>query len=382
MIAPVVDLATLLLLFSRRRQSVWGAAAAGLAVGLATHVYLSAWIAAAALLALSVWPSEFLLSMGLRLRLALLFCAGFGIAVLPLFVLRGGRTAAYFARVSDHSALREIERTRSFLPPFAAAADAIAGPWFLTDPTPRHDLPGQSRLGLLGIPLAVSLARSLRFPRKELSGLLLCHAAAALAASVAGGQADQPNGMRFSYLISVTAVAVAGGLLYALALLPEARRRLGALAVIGLVAILGALGARDALLRWPERQETFDGFHGQDTLLARTLLRWEPYGRVEFVPGLEHSRITVDGIVRYRLDPEELERRSQVARAEPIGTGAERSFRLMPPGLSAAAGEGLVEQVQDAWGRTWGLVLARRVSSAAGAPRKPPRPPPGRGLPR
>ena len=64
--------------------------------------------------------------------------------------------------------------TRSrWLPAFAAAADALPAPWLIPDPEGRHDLEGASRLGwIVGIPVAVALARALRSPRQELSGLL------------------------------------------------------------------------------------------------------------------------------------------------------------------------------------------------------------------
>ena len=125
----------------------------------------------------------------------------------------------------------------------------------------------------------MALARSLFAPRAELSALLLCHAGAAFAATVAGGQAGTPNGSRFGYLTTVTAVAAAAGALALLNAPPPGRRRAAALAALGAFAISGALGARDALAVWPERAETFDGFHGQDTLLARAALRWEASGR-------------------------------------------------------------------------------------------------------
>jgi hypothetical protein len=352
-IVPLVDVATLLLLRARRRDSAASALLAGATVGLAAHVYLSSWIAAAALFAFAAWPSGE--SGRVRTRVPALFVAGFLFAVAPLFVFREGRTAPYFARTSDHNVRLEIERTRSAMPPFAAAADAIAAPWLLSDPTSRHDLPGRSRLGLLGVPLALSLLRALLRPRDELSALLLAHGAAALAANVSGGQADLPNGMRFAYLIGPTAVAIAGGFL---AILELARsRRALALALVGLAAVSSAWGARDALVDWAEGRATFDGFGGGDTLLARAAARWDRFGSVELDTALAHYRLTVEGVRRYRLDPS---RETEDGRRE-TPKRESREFRVVAPGTGTRNGERLVERVGDAWGREWGWIYGRRV---------------------
>src|SRR6185295_15462434 len=168
------------------------------------------------------------------------------------------------------------------------------------DPTPRHDL-ALSRLGLLGIPLAVAFGQALLFPRRELSALLLLQAAFAFAASVAGGESGHPNGLRYGYLATLTAVAVAAGVLALLRLAPEPRRRMAAIAAIGALAIAGAIGARDSF-RWARDRGTFDGFHGQDTLVGRAALRWDRYGRVRVAEGLPHDPVTVYVIRHYRLD--------------------------------------------------------------------------------
>ncbi len=240
----------------------------------------------------------------------------------------------------------------SAMPAFAAAADSMAAPWFKTDPYRHHDLPGKTRLGwILGLPVAAALARALLHPREEFSAYLLSQAGAALAASVAGGHAGVPNGYRFGYLSNVTAVAAAGGVLCLLALFPVSRRRAGAIAAVGLLAVSGALGARDALLVWPARLETFEGFHGQDTLIARAALRWERYGTVTVAPGIGHSEITIGGIRRYRLGPD------LAPEASPARRG--RIFRIEKPGTAAGEGERLVERVGDAWGKEWAVVLGR-----------------------
>jgi hypothetical protein len=366
-LAPFVDVAVLLLLRARRRRSLATAFGAGLVAGLATHVYLAAWVAAAALVALAAWPAEReSLPARPRLRLLLAFVVAFVLVSSPLFLLKRGRTSPYFARAADHSLLREMGYMHTPLPAFAAFADSLTAPWLGVDPFAHHDLPGKTRLGwILGIPVAFAFGRSLLRPRETFSALLLGHAGAALAASVAGGHAGLPNSYRFGYLSTVTAVAAAGGILSILERVPPARRRVAALAVIGLVVFSGALAARDALLRWPALHETFDGFHGQDTLLARAMIRWERYGEVRLAPELAHSRITVEGIRRYRLDPD------LAADALPGRATSAREFRFVPPGVPRRPGERLVERIGDAWGREWAWVYG--AAGGFGGPQGPPR---------
>jgi len=356
-LAPVLDIAALLLLTARRRERLFFAAAAGAAAGLAAHVYLAAWIAAGALLLLAGWPAEGPPRRRRSASRVLVFAAGFACAAAPIFLFREGRSAPYFARASDHSLASEIRHTRSGMPAFAAAADSLAAPWLLADPVARNDLPGKTRLGwILGIPVAVALARSLLKPRLELSAYMLSHSAAALTGSIAGGQAGVPNGYRFGYLCDPAAVCAAAGFLCLLALVPASRRRAAALAALGLVAVSGALAARDALRIWPQRRETFEGFHGQDTVVARAALRWAPYGSVAISRELGHSPITIEGIRRYSLEP-------CPSSSKPSGPHRIRSFRIVPPKTAPAVSERTVERVRDAWGKDWGIVLG-----AAAAP--------------
>jgi hypothetical protein len=357
-LAPVADVAVLLLLRARRRDSLVLVLAAGAVAGLAAHIYLAAWVVAAALLLLAAWPAAGAGPARPRLRLALLFTVGFACAAAPIFVLKEGRAAPYFARASDHSLFAEIRYTHSAMPAFAAAADSLAAPWFKSDPYPNHDLPGRTRLGwILGLPVALALGRCLVKSREELSGYLLTQGAAALAASIVGGHAGVPNGYRFGYLSDVAAVAAAAGVLCLLAFVQAARRRVAAIAALGLVAVSGCLGARDALAVWPQRPETFDGFHGQDTLIARTALRWEQYGPVGISPTLGHSAITIEGIRRYRLGRE--------PREDLRPSGRLRCFHISPPETLPGPGERLVEHVIDGWGRPWAVVLAARSCPGA-----------------
>ena len=354
-VAPIVDAATLVLLRARRRGSAALAAAAGLIAGLAAHVYLSAWIAAAALVLFAAWPAS-----GERRRAggrrAAAFAAGFAVAVVPLLLPRGAGAPSYFARAADHNVGLEIRRARSLLPLLSAAADAAVAP-YLPDPTPRHDLPGKPRLGwILGVPVAAVAARALLFPRDELSGWLLAHATAASAAAVAAGEATLPNGFRYAYLTTVVAVAAAGGVLWLLGFVRS--RRLAALAAVGLLGLAGTLSARDALAVWAESRETYDGFHGEDTLIGRAAARWDACGVVDVSGALgfdprTHSPITIGVVRRYRLDP------------DPV-RGAVRSegrrFRVVPPDAPALPGERRVERVRDPWGRERAAVYGRRAS--------------------
>jgi hypothetical protein len=352
-LVPIVDLAALALVAARRRRSALLAALGGAVAGLGAHVYLSAWPAAAALGLFALWKSERADETAReRLVRAAAFAAAFLAVAAPLFLLREGRTASYFARTADHNVTLEIRRTRSLLPPIAAVADTVAAPWLVPDPGARHDLPGRSRLGLLlGVPAAIALARALLRPREPLSALLLANGAAVLAATVAGGQADVPNGSRFAYLTTLAAICAAAGLLWLAGLAPPSRRSAAALGAVGVLLVSGALGARDALLEWPGRPETFVGFHGQDTLIGRAAARWGRYGDVEVAPGLGHSPLTIGAIARHRLDPD-----APPAPASPRGF----RVRITAPSDAARAGERRVETVRDAWGRDWAVVRAVR----------------------
>jgi hypothetical protein len=363
-LAPIVDVATLLAIRARepgRRGPAW-ALGAGLVAGIGAHVYLSAWPAGAALAFFLLLPSgDSARSRPPRvdaarsgLLRAAAFGAGFAICAAPLFLFREGRVAPYFARTADHNVFLEMARQKSSMPPVAAAADTLAAPWFLSDPTPRHDLPGRRRLPWpLGVAVAIAFARAFLRPRDAVSGLLLAHGAVVLLAVVAGGQADHPNGSRFAYLASLAAVAAAAGVLWLVGLLPAARRRAAALAAVGMVAVLGVLGARDALIVWPERPETFASFHGQDTWIGRAASRWDAYGPLAIEPGIAHSALAFEAIRGYRLDPDVL------ARGRGGGRPLLRS-RLVHPGTAPDSDERVVERVVDPWGKEWARVLSRR----------------------
>ena len=351
LLAPIVDLATLALLAARRRRSFPLAVAAGAVGGLGAHVYLSAWPAGAALGLFALWPADPKERFSVRGARAAAFALGFAACAAPLFLLRDGRTVPYFARTADHNVALEIRRTGSLRPPLEAVADALVSPWLLPDPTPRHDLPGRSRLGwLLGIPVAVALGRALLRPRDALSGLLLAHAAAFLAAVAAGGQADNPNGSRFAYLSTVAAVAAAAGILWLVGRVPPRARRAAAIAAVGAVAVHGTLSARAALILWPSHPETFRGFHAQDTLIGRAAARWSRYGEVEIARGLGHSPIAIEAVRKYDLDPD-------FVAGPPLRS--QRRCRILPPGAAPEEGERIVERVVDPRGRPWAIVVAR-----------------------
>jgi len=355
-LAPIADLAALLVLRARRQSSAAAALGAGALAGLGAHVYLSAWIVAGALVAFAGWPAE-KAGLSKRVRLAGFVLLGFALAAAPLFLFREGRRAPYFARARDHNVVMEISRERSWLPPLAAAADAVVSPWLLADPSPRNDLPGRRRLGwILGVPVLLCLGRALLRPRAELSALLFAHAGAALAATVAGGQADTPNGARFAYLTGPTAIAAAAGALALVGAAAGKWRRPATLLMVGAIAIAGALATRDALRVWPERRETFDGFHGQDTLIGRAAARWGEFGEVFVEPGLGHSDILITAVRRFRLG---------ARRMLPGDAGrAARQFRIGGSQTPPAGDERVVERVRDAWGREWAVVLARRSPAA------------------
>ena len=352
LLAPLLDVAALLLLRARRRASALAAAVGGIAAGLGAHLYLSAWVGGAGLLLFAAWPTEGGELVRRRLGRAALFAAGFALAAAPLFLLREGRRISYFGRASRHSVVREMEIAGSPLPLLAAGADGLVSPWLLPDPEGRHDLHGARRLPwIVGVPLAVALGRALLSARKDLSALLLAQAAAALAGAVASGQAGHPNGFRFGYLTTLTAVAAAAGTLAILGLAPPGARRNAAVCAVGLLILAGAQGFVEAAVLWPRHRATFDSFHGEDTLLGRTAARWESQGEVRVTPGLGRNDRTIETVRRGRLS---------LAPLPAAVPGAGRSFRIEAPGARPERQERVVERVRDGWGREWAVVLGQR----------------------
>lgn len=354
-LAPILDVSALLVIAARQRRSRMLAAAGGLVAGLATHIYLASWVGVAALLLLAAWPGEASeKSWRPNLMLPLAFAVPMALAAGPLFLLDQGRTSPYFARASDHNVSLEIRREKSVLPLFGVAADALVSPWFLSDPTPRHDLANGSRLGwVAGTLVAVALAFALVRPRRDFSAYLLASGAAAFAATVVGGRATVPNGYRYAYLSNVAAVAAAGGALVVLGMFRPGQRRAAGILLAGLLAISSMAGARDAIIRWAGSRLTFDDFWGQDTLLARAAARWDRYGAVELDPDLGENLLTIAGVRRYRLDPW-----TRTLDRGKVGADRNRRFRIVAPDVPRGPGERLVERVTDAWGRDWGRVFA------------------------
>jgi hypothetical protein len=271
---------------------------------------------------------------------------------LPLFLPGSAEDPPYFVRAGNHNVLSEIRHQKTVLPLFSAAADALAAPWFVPEPTPWADLPGRSRLGLLlGGCLAVAYGRAFLRPREELSGLLLAHAAAACVSAVAQGESGHPNGYRYVYLAVPAALGIASGFLALLGSVPDRAKRIAALAGIGAVAITGTLGARDACLMWPEARATFVQFGGCGTLLGEAADRWSLHGSTVIDPA-PYGDLRIAGIVqRYALT-----RRP----AFPPG-GRPRSpsmFHVVADRPEALApSERVVERVVTPWGDPCGLVV-------------------------
>ncbi|MFN2634643.1 MAG: hypothetical protein ABR610_14610 [Thermoanaerobaculia bacterium] len=356
-IAPLVDLAALALLRAVRRPSVAAAFAAGALLGLGAHVYLASWIALGAFLLFALWPLEAGLPPSRRVRNALALAAGFALIAAPLFLLREGRRAPYFARAGDQSMVRELRAARSPWPAVTAAADAIAAPWWLPDPSPWQDVP-RPRLGwLIGIPVAVALGRALLFPARELSAFMLAHGAAACAAFVASGPVMQPNGFRFAYLTTVTGVAAAAGALALVSAVPRRAARPAALAAVGVLLVAGALSVRALFLDWAPRLEVLDGFEGHDNLLARTALAWERFGRVEIDPRLVHWAPAVEAVKRVRRA------------GPPPARQDSRAFRVAPREVPLEAGQRVVARISDERGAPWAVVSGKRTKPGLDAQR-------------
>jgi len=202
------------------------------------------------------------------------------------------------------------------------------------------------------------------------------------AAAVASGTAGHPNGFRFGYLSSLTAVAASAGVLALVGAAPASGRRAGAALAVGLLVLSGAVGARQAYRDWPSRRATFDSFRGEDTLIGAAAARWDRYGAVSVATGLGRSDATIETVRRYGLWPD-------AVREEPRANGAPRSFRIVRSadggaGPAAATGEPerveppgehervepqgererIVERIRDGFGREWAVVLGRRGAPA------------------
>jgi hypothetical protein len=358
-LAPIADIAALAVLRARRRTSSGAALAGGLVAGAGSYVYLGSWIVAAALIGFLLWPRP-VVSAVRRTALAAIFFGGFLLAASPILLVREHRPASYFARAADQNILRDMRRTKTWMPAFSVVADAFQAPWFVEEPLARQDL-RKSRLGwLVGVPLAVAFLRAFAHPREDLSALLFSHAGAACAASLYWGQPGHPNGVRFAYLTTLTAVGAAAGVLWLVGLAPSSSRRLAGIVAVGCLALASLQGARDALLVWASSQTTFDAFDGGKTLVARTALRWERYGFVG-VDSKFGEWPTYEVVHDYRLDPDEARQRTFFkgvsARQNP-----DRSFRIVLPGTSRRERERLVEVIQDGAGKDLAAVLGQAGS--------------------
>jgi hypothetical protein len=353
-VVPILDLATLAVLRARRRSSAGSAALAGAIAGLGAHVYLSAWVATSALGLVLLWPGE---ALRRRIRLAAWFSLAFAVAVLPLFLFREGRRAPYLTRATGHNVLVEIRHASSPMPLLRAARAALLGPWVLSDPNPGNDLPGRRRLPiLLTVALAASFLRAFARPRDDLSALLWAHATMALLTCLVWGEQLSPNGSRFAYLSTVTAVAVAAGLLHFLGFLAPRSRRAGALVVVGLLLVLGAHAGGELLL-WEREREAYIEMVGQHTSVGRAAVRWERYGRVELERSRLYGLLAIETTRRFRIVP-----RREAALEAPSGS-RDRIFRICPPETRPGEGERVVERVRDAWGQDWAVVLGRRAGA-------------------
>jgi hypothetical protein len=351
----IVDLATLLLLRARRRSSLAAAAAGGLLAGLGAHVYLGAWIAGAALGVFLLLPQVIGPSLRRRMALSALYGLGFLAAVLPIFLLEKGRPNPYFDRASDQSLLKDLRRTGDGMIPLNIVADSFQAPWLIAD---HQDLP-KSKLGwIIGIPFAAALLRAVRSPMGELSALLFCHAGAAVAASLRWGLPGHPNGYRFLYLTSLTAVAASAGVLWIIQLRAPSVRRPATLAAFGLLGVGALLGTREALVQWGLSRGAFDSYWGGSTLVGRAALRWERYGRVDIDPLLRYSSTVAGQVWEFALDPDQ-KRQKKLFAGSNAGRERGRCFWITGVSTAPAQKERRTEIVRDAWGRDYAVVLAR-----------------------
>ena len=132
-LAPLCDVAALLLLKARRRDSLALTALAGLTAGIGAHIYLAAWIAAAALAVLAVWPKAGALGKRFRFR--------------ALFSLRGRipprrGSALSLPAGAERATISPAPRITACSPRFATRTRSCRPS--LRSPT-RSSLPGGSR---------------------------------------------------------------------------------------------------------------------------------------------------------------------------------------------------------------------------------------------
>ena len=300
-VTPVLDLAAWFLVRGRVKRSGPLTIAAGVLAGIGGHIYLAGWVGFGALLLFRLWPVD---DGETRRR---------------RHPMRRSSRWRSSDRCSRSSSLRAKARPRtspasgvttscgssafaSRCFPFSRRLpEELGAPWFVPEPQGWADLPGRNRLGLvLGVLVAVAFARSFSRPRDAFSVFLLAQDGVfALATSVAQGTCGSPNGYRFVYLTSATAIAVAGGAIAVVSVLPQRGRRAGAMAISGLIAISGAFGARDALVLWPVSRFRFEGFRAGETLLAEAAERWRAYGTVT-VEIMGESR-TVSSLSNHRV---------------------------------------------------------------------------------
>lgn len=363
-LTPILDLAAISMLEARRRNRVLLAGLSGVVAGLGAHVHIAAWIGAAGLGLWAIWPSAKPVGLRGRALLGAFFLGGLLLVTLPF--LRDDPFGRYFSRVAHRSRPPATVSTVTRLWWHAETAHAaLTAPWWTRDLVPRHDLPGHFRLDwLVGAALAAALLRAVLAPRDELSAFLLTSAAAAFLSTMAWGRGETPNSFRYTYLTTTTALAAASGALWLLSAIPWSRRRGAAYMVMGGFAISGALGAREALVVWPEHRATFDGFGGWDTLVGQAAARWETYGPVRVDPSIGGAPIVFENVRAFRLEPSTW---NAPGPANILAT----SLRIVGPDVRPDSSERVVERIRDGWGREYGLVLATKIEHPWPRRRKP-----------
>ena len=354
LLAPVVDVAGILMVRARRKESNTTAVASGIVAGVGAHLYLAAWVAAAGIGLFALWTPLRARGSRLRLSLALCFALGFALVVMPLLVGPFSDSATYFSRAAQgHFWMRDLASEQAPAVVAAVIANGLVAPW-LSDPIARHDLTDRSRLGLVvGLLLAFGITWTVMQPRREVSAFLLAHGAAALCGVALWGPRGQPNGFRYGYLTTVLSIGAAAGGLWLLSLVRQRARRTASLVLLGVVLWAGAGAIGDTLGTWAGRRETFDSFSGADTLLGREAARWERVGSVaiEMPPSSARFMPMIQAVQRFRLDPDD--RTVAGLSRRPI------AFRIVEPGFTPEPKERKVGTIRDGWGRDWGIVLAR-----------------------
>lgn len=353
----------------RRAPSVGRAVALGALIGGGFYTYLSWYfmLPGAALLAIWAFSPEWKSRAGRSRALAFLVAAlivaapiGFHYARFPGHLASRPGAVSPFAE-GPAAAAREIGK--NFI--HALGMFHVAGDRVSKQNIPRA--PALDRLAGAGFALGliVCVARARR--RDPLSTIALGWLALGVAPTIFT-KTDSPNFLRTLVATPAVAIAIAVGVGALWDFI--ARRggrpihaRLGAALVILLVSASALISVRDVFgpSGWGNSRETWEGFNGPESQLARAALRHSP-DRAVWIPGLMGATRTYQyltdgapGAILYE-DFDFFRPREADDRPRAVITTAHN--RLLPVLQMLAPGGMVIEELRDPGGRAWAVVFA------------------------